>query len=135
MTPSVLHLEQVYIIGKCMYREERECYLLATCLSNLSEFGGLSHMVPWWGVGCILCSLAATFSYHLLMTKLSFLAGTWRDNGLEETQPLLSPPFPPPILLKVTGFISFWLLLLLLLILLFCFYFNQRVSEPDGPGP
>lgn len=118
-----------------MYKEERECYLLATCLSNLSEFGGLSHVVPRWGVGPILCSLAATFSYHLLMTKLSFLAGTWSDNGLEETQPLPAPPFPLPILLKVTGFISFWLLLLLLLMLLFCFYFNQRVSEPDGPGP
>lgn len=32
-----------------MYREERECYLLATCLSNLSEFGGLSHVVGWGG--------------------------------------------------------------------------------------
>lgn len=89
-----------------------------------------------------MCSLVAYVAYQNLV---AFLTCVFHDVGRgfplvpvqvlggtivwEKTQPLsslLSPPFSPILLLKVTGFILFWLLLLLCvidIIVLVLFYF------------
>lgn len=67
------------------------------------------------------------FTYHLWMAQQSLLAGTWRDDTAPPLPLLTDPSFK--------GYRVHMLLVITIVLLIFCFYFNQRVSEPDGSGP
>lgn len=115
-----------------MYREERGCIcwrLLNVIYQNLVAFP--MCVFHDGGVGCIpLVSVQPGCKDSLIISgwpNSPFLAGTWRDDTAPPLPLLTDPSFK--------GYRVHMLLVITIVLLIFCFYFNQRVSEPDGSGP